>query len=836
MERAMRGAGVKLIRIAALAVISFCMPVRSGADVLFDLVLERKGYPDFDSNPVIDARPGSVHLINVDLTISPSGYRNGGVQGWSLALWHAGMDLVSTTTEGTVSADKSEGGLVDIGFVSYQVIDPARNGGRRGVVQAIVLSQVRPVFLESDKPNVVGRHVYQAQVQAEGVGAFLRYADGLRGRGEPVLNASTIEGNTLYPQVSFREISIGANVVPEAGACADGIDNDHDTWTDCDDPDCHDFAACGFELCADGMDNDGDMRIDCTDVDCSHDENCHENCVDGIDNDHDGAVDCVDFKCASLSPCTAGEDCTDGIDNDNDGAADCHDFECFGLGDCPGTEICGDNIDNDLDGIVDCEDPQCFGILPCLGLETCGDGIDNNGDQKADCDDPQCIRFGSCVGSEDCDDGADNDGDGKVDCDDPQCGGVPPCQQLEICGDGIDNDADGKTDCDDPQCEHIPPCPGPEDCNDRFDNDQDGYLDCDDPDCAGTRECPPREDCSDGIDNDGDLRADCEDPECRGHLACPASEVCNDGVDNDQDGRADCADSDCETAAVCGADEGFDLVLVADGSRFSDGRSVVDVDKAGDGKVAVTVYVVPFPGPQPDGVQGWSLSIAHDRRRLGFDPDGGAPSFASTDAATLFRAGFQKTEVAKRFLGPDENVDGFVSAIVLSFTQPVTLDSARAQSVVHAGYRVLGGVASATWISTLIRFFDGLRGSGQPVSNRLTALGQSRAALHLVPLEVRLGTVAGAFVRGDSNSDHKADIADAVWCINELLRHGPRTLCQRAADINDDGLYDLSDVMYLISWEFLSGPAIPPPFPECAAALGPSELECPEGSVDYCKG
>jgi len=833
----MRGARANGIRVAAMVAVAVAIgaPIYTEERVLFDVALERKGFPDFDTDPVIDGPVGSVHLIGVDLLIRPSGFSDEGVQGWSLGLWHAGIDLVSTTIEGTVTADKSEGGLVDFGFVAYQVIDPARNDGKRGVVQGVILSQLRPVFLESDKPSVVARNVYRAQVEAEPVGAFLRYADGLKGRGQPVVNATTVRGDSQFPSLGYREISIGGDVPPEGGACADGIDNDRDTWTDCADPDCHDFAACGFELCDDGIDNDADQLVDCRDFDCGHSDSCREDCDDGLDNDRDGAVDCDDSECFPVSPCRIPEDCDDGIDNDRDGSVDCQDRECQGIGDCPGPEICGDNIDNDLDGLLDCADFQCIGILPCLGLEICGDGIDNNGDQKADCDDPQCIRIGSCLGIEDCDDGADNDQDGKVDCDDPQCGGVPPCPQLEICADGMDNDGDGKTDCDDPQCAQIPPCPGPEVCNDRFDNDQDGLLDCDDPDCADPVVCAPREICDDGIDNDEDLRIDCDDRDCRTELVCPAPEICNDGIDNDHDGLTDCNDTGCESEPACGGASGFDLILVAASSRFAQGRSILDLDKAGDGKVAVTVYIVPFPGPQRDGVQGWSLSIAHDNSHLGFDPDSGAPTFDDTDAEKAFVGGFQKTEVARRFLGVGEEVDGFVSAVVLSFIQPVTLDPTRAQTVAHAVYRVLGGAAEASWKSTLIRFLDGLRGSGQPISNLLTALGQSLEPVHLVPLEVRLGTLAGAFVRGDANVDHKVDIGDAVWCINELVRRGPRSVCPRAADVNADGLYDLSDVMYLISWEFLSGPGIPPPFPVCDAAVGPSELDCPEDAVSYCR-
>ena len=72
--------------------------------------------------------------------------------------------------------------------------------------------------------------------------------------------------------------------------------------------------------------------------------------------------------------------------------------------------------------------------------------------------------------------------------------------------------------------------------------------------------------------------------------------------------------------------------------------------------------------------------------------------------------------------------------------------------------------------------------------------------------------------------------------MNEILRRGPPAPCHRAADANGDGFYDLSDVMYLIGWLFLSGPLLPQPFPGCGTGAGTDSwtLECPERSVAYC--
>lgn len=103
--------------------------------------------------------------------------------------------------------------------------------------------------------------------------------------------------------------------------CNDGFDNDGDGFTDCADLGCDDrtCAPNGFECisqtcqcggggtpqavetnCADGRDNDCDTFIDCADPSCIGDAGvclAELNCSDGVDNDLDGRTDCADTNC-----------------------------------------------------------------------------------------------------------------------------------------------------------------------------------------------------------------------------------------------------------------------------------------------------------------------------------------------------------------------------------------------------------------------------------------------------------------------------------------------------------------------------------------------------------
>lgn len=65
-----------------------------------------------------------------------------------------------------------------------------------------------------------------------------------------------------------------------------------------------DEASTPVEVCDDGIDNDNDGFTDCEDNDCDSEPNCQvEICDDGIDNDNDGFTDCDDSDCDSAPEC-----------------------------------------------------------------------------------------------------------------------------------------------------------------------------------------------------------------------------------------------------------------------------------------------------------------------------------------------------------------------------------------------------------------------------------------------------------------------------------------------------------------------------------------------------
>jgi hypothetical protein len=92
---------------------------------------------------------------------------------------------------------------------------------------------------------------------------------------------------------------------------------------------------------------------------------------------------------------------------------------------------------------------------------------------------------------------------------------------------------------------------------------------------------------------------------------------------------------------------------------------------------------------------------------------------------------------------------------------------------------------------------------------------------------------APVFRRGDLNADGKVNVTDVAVVIEELLGGSVLTpsthespLCPDAVDANDDGVRDVSDVLYLARFVFSGGPQPPAPFPGCGADPTDDELTC----------
>ncbi len=336
-------------------------------------------------------------------------------------------------------------------------------------------------------------------------------------------------------------------------------------------------------LCDDGLDNDGDGATDCQDEDCAHAAGCFclpaqapVGCNTILSGDISGQPSVREsYACSPLPMLFEGPEALHAFTAPASGTVRLSLVEyhgTFGLG------VFDEDCDPD-------SDQSCLAFTnPTLGTE-----LDFDAQQGVTytifydlhrADDPGAygIRL-TCEGPEDCADGFDTDLDGDTDCWDSDCRDPqadpdtwdPACRAETICNDGVDNDADGEADCLDADCDGQPgpagaPCEfGAESiCDDGADNDGDGSTDCRDADCDGQMgsggQCEPDGEtiCDDGFDNDARMGADCADPQCDGQLGpdgipCEGGweQTCDDGFDNDGDGQTDCQDADCHYDAAC---------------------------------------------------------------------------------------------------------------------------------------------------------------------------------------------------------------------------------------------------------------------------------------------
>jgi hypothetical protein len=259
----------------------------------------------------------------------------------------------------------------------------------------------------------------------------------------------------------FVRINSGGSPEDNATACSNGLDDNDDGLTDCQDPLCMLAGVCQentLAACSNGYDDNINGLFDCTDPSCySFCESFLDTCQDGQDNDSNGLIDCADPSCTFQCE-TSLLTCIDGLDNDDDGVSDCQDQDCINGNFCETTLAgCSDGVDNDGDGAIDCADVQCLagGFCTENDLVLCHDGLDDDGDGFIDCQDSDCDAFCE-ISKANCEDGIDNDGDGLIDCFDPECAVQFVCPEglglPSTCENGIDDDKDGFIDLKDIGC------------------------------------------------------------------------------------------------------------------------------------------------------------------------------------------------------------------------------------------------------------------------------------------------------------------------------------------------------------------------------------------------
>ncbi|MEE2889770.1 MAG: dockerin type I repeat-containing protein [Planctomycetota bacterium] len=127
-----------------------------------------------------------------------------------------------------------------------------------------------------------------------------------------------------------------------------------------------------------------------------------------------------------------------------------------------------------------------------------------------------------------------------------------------------------------------------------------------------------------------------------------------------------------------------------------------------------------------------------------------------------------------------------------------------------------------------VQFCDNINGNGNvSLSNKVVIENES-----ITPVDFNDGQVCvpayALFIRGDVNNDGIVDVGDPIYLLNYLFINGPALPCPDASDADNDGLVNITDTVYLVFYVFGIGVAPPYPFPDCGLESFPDldDLDC----------
>ncbi|MBI4602480.1 MAG: hypothetical protein HY721_11025 [Planctomycetes bacterium] len=168
-----------------------------------------------------------------------------------------------------------------------------------------------------------------------------------------------------------------------------------------------------------------------------------------------------------------------------------------------------------------------------------------------------------------------------------------------------------------------------------------------------------------------------------------------------------------------------------------------------------------------------------------------------TGAESIMSGGFSKTEIV-----PAPGGNGVVSAVILSFTGP--RGAGNGTDLLALKWVPVFPGPKKVVLTCNLQFTEKLRGSGQPVKNRVT-LGSREVVPKLEPQMV-YGYPPPRFEPGDCNEDYLTDISDAIFILSFLFLGGRQPDFFAPCDTDGNGQIQITDSVRLLNYLFLGGP------------------------------
>jgi hypothetical protein len=170
--------------------------------------------------------------------------------------------------------------------------------------------------------------------------------------------------------------------------------------------------------------------------------------------------------------------------------------------------------------------------------------------------------------------------------------------------------------------------------------------------------------------------------------------------------------------------------------------------------------------------------------------------------------------------------DAWTLGVVFSFAGGVTITFETASEVVSVEYQgVSGALAGVEGATSTPLAWNNDTGSPPVVNVVVFGGGSFPANFNNGSIEF-VGTVTNDFHRADSNDDGIVNISDIIWLLAELFNGGPVTDCAKADDSNDDGTVDAADAVFTATYIFLGGAAPAAPFGTCGSDPGQTPADC----------
>ena len=75
-----------------------------------------------------------------------------------------------------------------------------------------------------------------------------------------------------------------------------------------------------------------------------------------------------------------------------------------------------------------------------------------------------------------------------------------------------------------------------------------------------------------------------------------------------------------------------------------------------------------------------------------------------------------------------------------------------------------------------------------------------------LPVDTLLTITESASIRGDANGDGVINVGDIVYLVSYLYKAGPAPNPLWTGDANSDGIVNVGDIVYLVSYLYKGGP------------------------------